>query len=45
MNVIEPILTAPNTILTPHLGYCVSTKLESFYRQAIGNILAFVAKG
>jgi phosphoglycerate dehydrogenase-like enzyme len=41
----DPILTAPNTVLTPHLGYCVSTKLESFYRQAIANILAFAAKG
>lgn len=36
------ILTAPNTVLTPHLGYTVTDAFDAFYRQSIENILAFM---
>ena len=32
----------PNTVLTPHLGYCVRENFEVFYRQSIENVLAFL---
>jgi phosphoglycerate dehydrogenase-like enzyme len=37
-----PILRAPNTVLTPHLGYTVTDAFEAFYAQAAENILAFM---
>jgi phosphoglycerate dehydrogenase-like enzyme len=36
------LLTAPNTVLTPHLGYCVGENFAVFYRQSIENVLAFL---
>jgi phosphoglycerate dehydrogenase-like enzyme len=38
----HPLRTAPNTVLTPHLGYCVRENFEVFYRQSIENVLAFL---
>jgi phosphoglycerate dehydrogenase-like enzyme len=38
----HPLRTAPNTVLTPHLGYCVQENFEVFYRQSIENVLAFL---
>lgn len=37
-----PIRTAPNTVLTPHLGYCTTVSFENFYRQSMENVLAFM---
>ena len=37
-----PILTAPGTVLTPHLGYTVTDAFGAFYSQSIENILAFM---
>lgn len=33
---------APNTVLTPHLGYGTIETFRSFYRQGIENVLAFL---
>ena len=38
----HPLRTAPNTVLTPHLGYCVRENFAVFYRQSIENVLAFL---
>jgi len=38
----HPLRTAPNTVLTPHLGYCTMDIFEDFYRQSIENVLAFL---
>lgn len=38
----HPLRTAPNTVLTPHLGYCVQENFAVFYRQSIENVLAFL---
>ncbi|WP_306222865.1 D-2-hydroxyacid dehydrogenase family protein [Bosea beijingensis] len=38
----HPLLDAPNTILSPHLGYCVRENFSVFYRQSIENVLAFL---
>ena len=32
----------PNTVLTPHLGYCVAETLRQFYAQSVENALAFL---
>lgn len=32
----------PNTVLTPHLGYCSSEVYAQFYRESIENVLAFL---
>lgn len=32
------IRSAPNTLLTPHLGYSVQETFESFYRQTVENL-------
>jgi phosphoglycerate dehydrogenase-like enzyme len=37
-----PILHAPNTVLTPHLGYTVTDAFGAFYGQAAENVLAFM---
>jgi len=38
----HPLRNAPNTILTPHLGYAVRETWTEFYRQSIENALAFL---
>ncbi len=37
-----PIRTAPNTVLTPHVGYGTTDTFRQFYRESIENILAFL---
>jgi phosphoglycerate dehydrogenase-like enzyme len=34
--------TLPNTVLTPHLGYCAREVYAQFYRESIENVLAFL---
>ena len=38
----HPLRTAPNTMLSPHLGYCVQETWDGFYPQSIENALAFM---
>ena len=38
----DPIRTAPNTVLAPHLGYGTTDTFRQFYRESIENILAFI---
>jgi phosphoglycerate dehydrogenase-like enzyme len=38
----HPLRRAPNTVMTPHLGYCVQETWEQFYPQSIENALAFL---
>jgi len=38
----DPVRSAPNTVLTPHLGYCVRETWEQFYPQSVENALAFL---
>jgi phosphoglycerate dehydrogenase-like enzyme len=38
----HPLRSAPNTVMTPHLGYCVQETWEQFYPQSIENALAFL---
>ena len=38
----HPLLTAPNTVLTPHLGYGSQAAFRDFYRDSIENVLAFL---
>jgi phosphoglycerate dehydrogenase-like enzyme len=38
----HPLLRAPNTVLTPHLGYGVASVFHQFYGQSIDNILHFL---
>jgi phosphoglycerate dehydrogenase-like enzyme len=38
----HPLRTAPNTVLTPHLGYGVRETWEQFYPQSVENVLAFL---
>ena len=37
----HPLRKAPNTVLSPHLGYCVKETWDGFYPQMIENALAF----
>ena len=39
----DPIRTAPNTVLSPHLGYGTTDTFRQFYGESIENILAFLA--
>jgi len=39
----HPLRTLPNTVITPHIGYVTRETYEIFYREAIEDILAFVA--
>jgi len=36
------MLRLPNTVLTPHLGYCVTETLRHFYIQSAENAVAFL---
>ena len=38
----HPLRTAPNTMLTPHLGYGVREVWAQFYPESVGNALAFL---
>lgn len=38
----HPLRHAPNTVLSPHLGYCVRENFIVFYRQSIENVIAFL---
>jgi phosphoglycerate dehydrogenase-like enzyme len=37
----DPLRTAPNVVLTPHLGYVTDDAYEVFYREAAEDIVAF----
>jgi phosphoglycerate dehydrogenase-like enzyme len=39
----HPLLTAPNTVLTPHLGYVTDDNYAVFYSQTVEAIAAFAA--
>ncbi|GAA1900893.1 D-2-hydroxyacid dehydrogenase family protein [Streptomyces durmitorensis] len=39
----SPWRGAPRTVLTPHLGYVTADAYEIFYRDALGDILAYAA--
>ncbi len=38
----HPLLTAPSTVLTPHIGYGTTETFREFYRQSIANVTAFL---
>lgn len=38
----HPLRSAPNTVLTPHLGYGVQETWKEFYGQSVENALAFL---
>jgi phosphoglycerate dehydrogenase-like enzyme len=38
----HPLRAAPNTVLTPHLGYGVAETWATFYPQSVENALAFL---
>ena len=38
----HPLRKAPNTVLSPHLGYCVKETWDGFYPQMIENALGFM---
>jgi len=38
----HPLRGAPNTVMTPHLGYAVREKWAEFYPQSLENALAFL---
>ncbi|MGQ7793609.1 D-2-hydroxyacid dehydrogenase family protein [Faunimonas sp. B44] len=38
----HPLRRARNTILTPHVGFCVRENFDAFYRQSVENVLAFL---
>jgi phosphoglycerate dehydrogenase-like enzyme len=39
----HPLRSLPNTVLTPHLGYCAREVYAQFYRESIENVLAFLS--
>jgi len=39
----HPILSAPRTVLTPHLGYVTEETYRVFYGEALEDIEAFLA--
>ena len=38
----HPLLSCPNTVLTPHLGYSVLEVYRVFYAQCVENALAYL---
>jgi phosphoglycerate dehydrogenase-like enzyme len=40
----HPLRTAPNTVLTPHIGFGTRAIFESFYRESVENIHAFLRR-
>jgi len=38
----HPLRSAPNTVLTPHIGYVARSNYELFYRQAVEDVEAFL---
>jgi phosphoglycerate dehydrogenase-like enzyme len=38
----HPLRSAPNTVLTPHLGYVTEDNMADLYRASIENIVAFL---
>ncbi|MDQ2763367.1 MAG: D-2-hydroxyacid dehydrogenase family protein, partial [Pseudomonadota bacterium] len=38
----HPLRRAPNTVLTPHLGYGTIETFQRFYQQGVENVLAFL---
>jgi phosphoglycerate dehydrogenase-like enzyme len=38
----HPLRSAPNTVLSPHLGYCIQETWDQFYPQSVENALAFL---
>ena len=41
----HPLRSAPNTVLTPHIGYVTRETYELFYRDALEDVRAFLAGG
>ncbi len=39
----HPLLSAPNTVLSPHLGYVTDDGMRDFYRLLIEDVLAWLA--
>jgi phosphoglycerate dehydrogenase-like enzyme len=39
----HPLQTAPNTVLSPHLGYVTADGMTEFYHLLIENVLAWIA--
>lgn len=39
----NPLLVAPNCLLTPHIGFVVDQNYELFFKHVVENIAAFVA--
>lgn len=39
----HPLLTAPNTVLSPHLGYVTQDGMTEFYKLLIEDVLAWLA--
>lgn len=38
----HPLRSMPNTVLTPHQGYCARDVYALFYRESIDNVLAYL---
>jgi len=38
----HPFRRLPNTVLTPHLGYCTAATLRDLYRESVANVVAFL---
>jgi phosphoglycerate dehydrogenase-like enzyme len=39
----HPLRSLPNTLLLPHIGYVTSDNYRAFYREAVEDIVAFIA--
>ncbi len=39
----HPLLAAPNTVLTPHLGYVTEQNYRMYFTSAVENLLAYLA--